>query len=188
MPKAIRTYIHYVDTMNRVIGRAAMYLIFVMMGILFYSSVSKSLFTPALWTLEMAQFTMVAYYLLGGAYSMQLEGHVRMDLLYSPLSTRKKGIVDTITAFFLIFYLVLLLYGGLSSTEYAIIYGETSYSSWSPPMAPIKIIMSIGILMMLLQAVAMLFKDIAHARGVDLKGDDHDADAGRAAAAPSGGA
>ncbi|MHA1524319.1 MAG: TRAP transporter small permease subunit [Alphaproteobacteria bacterium] len=178
MPNAIKIFVRYVDTMNRFTGRAAMYLIFVMMGILFYSSVTKTLFTPALWTLEMAQFTMVAYYLLGGAYSMQLDGHVRMDLLYTPLSTRKKGLIDTITAFFLIFYLILLLYGGLSSTEYAVIYGETSYSSWSPPMAPIKIIMCIGILMMLLQAFSMLFKDIARARGVDLYGEMADQDPG----------
>ena len=31
----------------------------------------------------MAQFLLAAYYLLGGAYSMQLDAHVRMDLLYS---------------------------------------------------------------------------------------------------------
>jgi len=183
MPKAIKVYVRYVDAMNRAIGRATMYLIFVMMGILFYSSISKSLFLPALWTLEMAQFTMVAYYLLGGAYSMQLGGHVRMDLLYTPLAPRKKGILDTITSFFLIFYLVLLLYGGLSSTEYAIFYGEKSYSSWAPPMAPIKVIMSIGIVLMLLQSFSMLFKDIARARGMDL--DDLDDPAAETGDAPS---
>ncbi|MDX1299087.1 MAG: TRAP transporter small permease subunit, partial [Pseudomonas sp.] len=66
---------------------------------------------------------------------------------------------------FLIFYLVFLLYGGISSTQYALEYDETSYSAWSPPMAPIKIIMCVGIALMLLQAIATLFKDIAAARG-----------------------
>lgn len=178
MPNAIVTYVRIVDKMNRFVGRATMYLIFVMMGILFYSSIAKSMFLPALWTLEMAQFTMVAYYLLGGAYSMQLGGHVRMDLLYTPLTPRKKGFLDTVTSFFLIFYLVLLLYGGLSSTEYALFYGEKSYSSWAPPMAPIKVIMSIGIVLMLLQSFAMLFRDIARARGLEL--DDPAADVGGA--------
>ena len=65
-------------------------------------------------------------------------------------------------------YLVLLLYGGFSSTQYALEYGERSYSSWRPYMAPIKIVACIGILLMLLQAFAVLFKDIARLRGEEL--------------------
>src|SRR3546814_17287996 len=59
-----------------------MYGIFVLIGILLWSSVSKSFFLPSLWTLELAQFAMVAYYVLGGPYSIQLDANVRMDLLY----------------------------------------------------------------------------------------------------------
>ncbi len=168
MPNAIRTYVRIVDRMNRWVGRFAMYLVFVMMGILFYSSISKTFFLPSLWTLEMAQFVMVAYYLLGGGYSMQLNGHVRMDLLYGRWSDRTRAWVDAFTVLFLIFYLVFLLYGGLSSTQYALEYGERSYSAWRPYMAPIKIVMCVGVALILLQAVAALFKDIAKLRGVEL--------------------
>ena len=154
--------------MNRRIGRIAMYLIFAMMGILLYSSISKTFFIPSLWTLEMAQFSMVTYYLLGGSYSMQLGSHVRMDLVYGFWSDRTKAAVDAVTVFFLIFYLVLLLYGGISSTQYALEYGEESNSPWAPKMAPVKIIMVIGIFLMLLQAIAMFFKDLAKVRGEDL--------------------
>jgi TRAP-type mannitol/chloroaromatic compound transport system permease small subunit len=119
----------------------------------------------------MAQFAMAAYYMLGGGYSMQLQSHVRMDLLYGRWSPRRKGFTDSITAFCLVFYLVLLLYGGFSSTEYALQYGETSYSSWSPYMWPIKIIMTFGIVLMLLQAIAVLFRDIAKARGMTIDGE-----------------
>lgn len=169
MPKVIIQYVRTVDAVNRAVGRIVMYLIFAMIAILFWSAISK-LFQPSLWTLEMAQFLMVAYYLLGGGYSMQLDAHVRMDLFYGRLSRKRKGFTDSITAFCLIFYLSLLLYGGYSSTEYAIKYGETSYSSWSPYMAPIKIIMTAGIFLMLLQAIAMFFRDLATARGMTIDG------------------
>lgn len=168
MPKAIRLFVHAVEALNRVVGRFAMYLIFAILGVLLYSSISKTFFVPAAWTLESAQFLMVAYFLLGGAYSMQLDAHVRMDLFYCNWSPRTRAVVDVITIGFLIFYLVFLLYGGISSTQYALEYNETSYSSWSPPMAPIKILMCIGIALMLLQAIANLFKDIAAARGETL--------------------
>jgi len=44
-------------------------------------------------------------------------------------------------------------------------YGQKNRSAWAPYMAPIKIIMGIGVLLMLLQSVATFFKDIAKARG-----------------------
>ena len=168
MPEAVKSYVRWVDAVNQKVGLVAMYMIFVMMAILFYSSISKSFFTPSLWTLEMAQFTMVAYYLLGGGYSLQHDNHVRMDLLYSRWAPRTKAAVDAFTVLFMLFYICLLLYGGYSSTEYALQYDERSYSSWAPRMAPIKIIMVIGIVLMLLQVVATFFKNLAEARGEDL--------------------
>lgn len=62
----------------------------------------------------------------------------------------------------------MLLYGAYDSTRYAIQYGERSSSAWRPYMWPIKVVMCIGFLLMLLQAVSELFKDIARIRGEDL--------------------
>ncbi len=168
MPGFIKAYVKYVDAINHKVGLFAMYLIFLMLGILFYSTIAKNFFDPSLWTLEMAQFVMVAYYLLGGAYSMQADSHVRVDLLYDRWSDRTKAAVDAVTVLFLLFYLALLLFGGISSTRYALQYGEESYSSWAPYMAPIKIIMCIGIVLMILQVLATFFKDLAKARGKPL--------------------
>jgi len=168
MPQAIRTYVRYVDGFNRVVGRIAMWLIFVMMGILLWSSVSKTMFNPSLWTLEMAQFVMTAYYILGGAYSLQLDSHVRMDLIYGRWTPRQKAAVDAVTVIMLFTYLIFLLIGGVSSTQYALKYGETSYSSWSPYMAPIKIVMVAGIFLMCLQTTSIFFKDLAKALGREM--------------------
>ena len=170
MPKIIRLYVKYVDAINNTVGRITMYLIFVMMGILIFSAVSRSVFNvPHIWVMEMAQFTMAAYYLLGGGYTLQNNAHVRMDLLYERWPLKKRAFADSITAFFLIFYLGVLFYGGWSSTEYALQYGQKNYSSWGPPMAPIKIIMTTGIFLMLLQAFAILFRDIATASGKSIE-------------------
>ena len=39
----------------------------------------------------MAQFTITAYYLLGGGYSMLTDDHVRMDLFYGKLIKKRKS-------------------------------------------------------------------------------------------------
>ena len=169
MPRAVKVYVRYVDAVNRVIGRFAMYLIFAMLGVLLLSSTSRTFFGVShIWTVEMAQFVMAAYYLLGGGYSMQMDSHVRMDLLYSRWSAKKQAAADALTAGLLIFYLVVVLIGAISSTQYALEYGQKNYSSWAPPLAPIKIIMTIGIALMLLQVIATFFKDLAKARGEPL--------------------
>lgn len=168
MPPFVNGYIRFVDAVNYRIGRAVMYGIFVMVAILLWSSISKAFFLPSLWTLEAAQFAMVAYYVLGGPYSIQLDANVRMDLFYGNWSARKKAWFDVFTIFFLIFFLGVLLYGAYDSTRYAIQYGERSSSAWRPYMWPIKVVMCIGFLLMLLQAVSELFKDIARIRGEDL--------------------
>lgn len=105
MRGVMRGYIRVVDAVNYRLGRVAMYGIFALMGVLLWSSFSKTFFLPTLWTLEMAQFIMVGYYILGGPYSMQLGSNVRMDLLYGDWSLRRKAWFDLITILFLIFYL-----------------------------------------------------------------------------------
>ncbi|WP_259782177.1 TRAP transporter small permease subunit [Aestuariispira ectoiniformans] len=169
MPKFIKLYVKYVDAVNLKIGRAVMYMIFVMMAVLLFSSITRGVFGVSfLWIVEVAQMLLAAYYLLGGGYSMQLDSHVRMDLLYSRWSPRTRARVDAATSAFLIFYLVVLLIGGISSTEYAIQYNQKNYSAWAPPLAPIKIVMTTGIALMLLQAFSMFFKDLAKAKGESL--------------------
>ena len=136
MPAAIKAYMRFVYLINRTVGRFAMYLIFVMMGILLFATISRTVFdVPHVWVIEMAQFTMAAYYLLGGGYTLQLGAHVRMDVLYDKWTPKRRAFTDSITAFCLIFYLIVLLYGGISSTEYALEYGQKNYSAWAPPMA-----------------------------------------------------
>ena len=166
MPRLLKAYVRYVDSMNRVIGRITMYVIFVMIGVLLWSSISKTFFLPSLWTLEVAQFLMVAYYMLGGPYSIQLGSNVRMDLFYGSWSDRKKAWFDAFTVFLLIFYLAVLLYGGWESTSYSLLYGERSSTAWRPVLWPIKITMCISIFLMILQALSEFFKDVARIRGV----------------------
>ena len=150
-----------VDGFNYGLGRIMMYGIFVLMGILLWSSYNKTFASPQIWTLEMAQFVMVGYYILGGPYALQMGANVRMDLFYAELTPRKKVWTDCITVFFLLIYLVILLWGGIESTMYSFKYGgERSPTAWRPYMWPVKVTMCIGITLMLLQAVSELFKDI----------------------------
>jgi len=202
MPKFIVSYVRIVDRINYRLGRVVMYGIFVMVAVLLWSSISKTFFHPSRWTLEIAQFTLVAYYLLGGPYSLQLGANVRMDLFYGSWTTRQKAWVDAFTVWFLVFYLGVVLYGAIGSAAYSLGYfgtspitffGELLYrfvtggpeaagklmghierspTAFRPYLWPVKSLASIGLFLMLLQAISEFFKDIATLRGVDLRADE----------------
>ena len=165
MPNWAISYVKGVEAVNYRLGRIAMYLLFAIMAILLWSSVTKFAKIPALWTLEMAQFTLVAYYLLGAPYSMQLGANVRMDLLYARLPVKRQAAWDIFTIFCLLFYLGVMLWGAVDSTIYAFAYNERSPTAWRPYMWPIKLILCLGFFLMILQSLAFFFRDIAKLRG-----------------------
>ena len=165
VPSAIRTYVRVVDSISRYSGLFAMYLVFAMIAILSYASIMKVFFLPSLWTVEMAQFVMVAYFTLGGAFTLKEGDHVRMDLVYGRWGVRRKAGVDLVTGIVLILFLIMLQIGGISSLIYAIEFGEKSFSAWAPRMWPVKLVLNIGIFLTLLQAISLFFKDWATVRG-----------------------
>lgn len=195
MPRWVYGYVRTVDRINYRVGRFAMYLLYVMMAVLIWSSISKITPWPSIWTLEMAQFVMVAYYMLGGPYSLQLDSNVRMDLLYHRWSPRTRAMVDAVSVFALLFYLCVLFYGAIESTAYSLGYFgdapftfyynlasdfltggleaagkrmgmiEHSPTAWRPVVWPIKLVMCIGVFLMILQVTAFFFRDIASALG-----------------------
>lgn len=165
LPRPVVAFVRFVDTLNARVGKIAMYLLYVMMGIMLFSSVTKFLHIPAIWTLEMAQFTLVAYYMLGAPWALQGAANVRMDLLYARLTTKGQALMDVFTVFALMFYLGVMLWGAFDSTVYSFEMGERNPTAWRPVLWPLKTIITLSFALMLLQAAAILVRDIATLRG-----------------------
>ena len=60
MPRIASTFVRVVDRFNYLVGRVMMYTIFLLIGVLMWSTISKQAFViPSYWTLEVAQFILV---------------------------------------------------------------------------------------------------------------------------------
>ncbi len=171
MPPFLVKFVRVVESVNYFIGRIAMYLLFVLCGVLLWSITAKAFLRPPLWTQETAQFVMVGYFVLGGAYSLQLGANVRMDLLYSRWTVRRRAWVNVFTTFAMIIFLGVILWGGIESTAYAFEIGERSRSVWRPYLAPIKIVICVGVFLMTLQSLAYVIRDIALLRRHEISDD-----------------
>jgi TRAP-type mannitol/chloroaromatic compound transport system permease small subunit len=166
MQRWIDGYVRVIDAISGWVGIAAMYLIFAMVGILLLDAVTRNVVEiPLHWGIEAAQFTLASYYFLAGPITLRDNDHARMDLLYDRLSDKGKAWLDFFTSFGMLFFLVILMIGAFSSTQYAIETGERRFSMWNPSMIPIKILMCCCIILMILQTISLIFKNLNTIRG-----------------------
>lgn len=169
MPYVIKIYVRAMDRIAEYIGLFAMYLIYVMIGVLLFDVVSDKAFGFVQnWTVETAQFTLAAYYFMAGPKTMKDNEHVRLDLMYGRLSTRGRAAIDMVTIWLVVFYLGVMLWGALSSLQYSWATNQRLPSLWAPSLVPIKVLMVVCIILMLMQCLAIFFKDIATVRGKEL--------------------
>ncbi len=167
MAELMRGYVRVVDRLSDWVGHVAMYLIFAMVAVLLLDAVTRNVIhIPLHWCVELAQFMLAAYYFMGGAMTLKNDSHVRMDLLYASFTERGRARMDAVTVLCLIFYLSVMLWGSLSSLQYAIDTDERRFSIWNPSMVPIKVLMVACIILMLLQSFSLLFKHVATLRGM----------------------
>ncbi|MFN3992720.1 MAG: TRAP transporter small permease subunit [Tabrizicola flagellatus] len=169
MPHLIRAYVRIVDKVSDYVGYLAASLIFFMGATLLLDAVTRNVLNiPVHWAIELTQFTLAAYYFMGGPITLKNNEHVRMDLWYANLSDRGKAKLDLVTVWCMIFYLGVMLVGSISSLQYAIQTNERRFSMWNPSVIPIKALLTVCLVLMLLQAFSLVFKHIATLRGKPL--------------------
>ena len=169
MQHLIRSYVRIVDRISDYVGYLAASLIFVMVATLLLDAVTRNVLNiPIHWAIEFTQFTLAAYYFMGGPITLKNNEHVRMDLWYASMSDRGKAKLDLFTVGCLIFYLGVMLVGSISSLQYAIETGERRFSMWNPSVIPIKALLTVCLVLMLMQAFSLVFKHIATLRGEHL--------------------
>lgn len=166
MPQLIKGYVRLIDRISDYVGYLAASLIFFMGATLLFDAFTRNVIQmPVHWAIELTQFTLAAYYFMGGPITLKNNEHVRMDLWYANLSDRGKAKMDLFTIGCLIFYLVVMLVGSISSLQYAIETGERRFSIWNPSVIPIKALLTLCLVLMLLQSFSLVFKHIATLRG-----------------------
>ncbi|MDD3517198.1 MAG: TRAP transporter large permease subunit [Chromatiales bacterium] len=136
-----------------------------------YEVVARYAFnSPTNWAHE-AMFLMFGMqYLISGAYCLKVDGHVRVDVLYSRFGPAVTAALDILTSIvFYLFVIVLTLTSwvffaqSLSQEQFGFATGwanEVSFTEWGVQYYPVKAAMVLGGVLLLLQGTVRLFKDI----------------------------
>ena len=83
------------DRLSAALGKAVSWLTLVMVIVTFVVVVMRYVFDAGLiWLQESVVWMHAAVFMLGAAYTLQAEEHVRVDIFYRDMSPRRKAIVD----------------------------------------------------------------------------------------------
>jgi TRAP-type mannitol/chloroaromatic compound transport system permease small subunit len=116
--------------------------------------------------LEIQWYMFGALVLLGASYTMKKNEHVRVDIVYTNLPTRKQIGVDIFgTIFFMLPATLILTYLSWHVFYQSWLIGELSYNAGGLVRWPIKIFLPLGFALLALQGFSELIKRFAMLTG-----------------------
>ena len=168
MPELVVAYVRTIESFVARMWVGLRWATIALIVILAYAVFARhGLGAPSIAAYELAMFTMTAGFILAGGPLLLQEEHVRMDAFYSKWSPRRRAIMDAAT-FALFIYIIVMVITTISATMSSYVDGQHTKSIWGPPLWPLKVGMAAGCIILLLQAIANLIRDIATIRGKPL--------------------
>lgn len=162
MVTGLRIFVRFVEKLTGWTGRIVSLLALAMMLVLVQETVSRYVFgSPTVWSTEMVTFLYGYYIMLGGAYLLRQNAHVRMDLVHGRLSLRNKALLDATFSFLFFLFCGNILWIGAERALESVMVRELSTTAWGPPLYPIRVIVPIGAFLFLLQGLAMLIRNLS---------------------------
>lgn len=150
-----------VDCLNIGIGRFWALAIFAVTFAVLYEVIARTVFTRAtVWSNETTVYLSAVAYLIGGGYALALRRHVRIDLVYDVVPPRVRVVLDCLTFVFFVLYVGALIWVGFVMGWGSYLQGEGTGTPWNPPIWPVKLAIPLAALLLLLQGVANLMRDI----------------------------
>jgi TRAP-type mannitol/chloroaromatic compound transport system permease small subunit len=111
--------------------------------------------------IELQWYLFSLVFLLGAAYTLKHDSHVRVDVLYGRLSARNKAWVNLLgVVLFLFPFCLLMLIMSWSSVQNSWSVMEMSPDPGGLPRYPIKTVIPIAFILLMFQGVSMLVAQI----------------------------
>ncbi|MFH1060657.1 MAG: TRAP transporter small permease subunit [Pseudomonadota bacterium] len=163
----MKKFLACIDGFNEVFGRWVALLILPLIYVVMHEVIARKVFNaPTAWAFEVTVYLYGAHFMLGMAYTLLYDRHVRIDIIVLQLPQRVQAWLRCIT-FVIIFAPFVgaltwaaILYAGDSWAQW-----EHSWSAWKPPLYPYKTVMPVALILLLVQGVSNFVKDVQKLRG-----------------------
>jgi len=185
--KALLRVASAVDRVNGALGRVVAWLVVGMVLVGAFNTVARYLgrylgvaLSSNAW-IELQWYLFSLVFLLGAAYALERDAHVRVDVLYGRLSERGRAWIDLVgTVVFLLPFCVFAIWVSLPTVQSSWAVLEMSPDPGGLPRYPIKTAIPVAFALLFLQGISELIKKVAFLSGigpatVDEAGDEEEA-------------
>jgi TRAP-type mannitol/chloroaromatic compound transport system permease small subunit len=172
-PPALLAIIRGIDWFTDRSGTLISWLSVPLVAVVSYEVIARYLFNaPTIWAFDMTYMLYGTLFMLGAAYALHKGAHIRTDFFWERFSTRKKGLIDSIS--YIVFFfpsLVMLLVISLNEATYAWQINETSdQTPWRPILWPFKAVVPLTCALLLIQGISEFLKSLYMARtGIEIE-------------------
>ena len=165
----------YIDRFNDRVGRTLYWLTLVMVGVGAFNAIARYLdkytglgLSSNMW-IEMQWYLFSLVFLLGAAYTLEYDDHVRVDVLYSQLSRRGRAWINLLgTVLFLLPFCGVVLWVSIPFAQNSWAILEGSPDPGGLPRYPIKTVIPLALLLLMAQGGALITRGIAVIRGCEV--------------------
>ena len=165
--KALLWMADAIDWLNERVGRGLIWLVLVTVVICAGNAVVRKVFnTSSNAFLEIQWYLFSTVFLLGAAYTLKHNAHVRIDVFYSRYSPRARAWVDIIgAALFLLPLCLLMVWHAWPVFVSELRSGEMSADAGGLVRWPVKLLLPVGFGLLALQGCAEIIKRVAFLTG-----------------------
>ena len=154
----MRSFVKGINWLNEKIGYGVSWLTAVLVVVVCYDVFSRYLLKSSIVAVQELQWHLFAtIFLIGAAYTLKHNGHVRVDVFYTRFSEKAKTIVDFVGSLvFLVPFALVVIWSSQNFVENAIMFNETSPDPGGLPARYIlKGMIPAGFFLLFLQGLAL---------------------------------
>ncbi len=151
----------WVDKINGYVGEYVSFWSIIAVFVYYYEVLARYLFnSPTNWAHESMFLMFGMQYVLAAGFTHREHAHVHVDVVYQYFPLRMKAAVNVFTSIFFFIFCIVLLWTGWVFAADSIGVWEVSFTEWAIQYWPVKVTLSVGALLLLLDGITKLMKDL----------------------------
>lgn len=165
----MRAFLRRVDGLNELVGRVFSWAVVLIMLITVYDVAMRFLFgMPTLWAFDVVKQLYALEFMILAGFGLVRNAHVAVDVFTARLSRRAQAGLEVIS--YLVFFLpfmVMLIWKSYEFAARSWVSGETTWGVVALPVYPIKTVMVVAAVLLLLQGIAKIIRELAVLAGTE---------------------
>ena len=166
--RKLKQVVNIIESINSHLGVFFGYFTLLITILVIIQIVARSVFnSPTIWAEPLTLQVFGAYLLMGGAYCLLRDGHVRMDVIYNRLpSERVRAIVDVATSGLFFLFCGVLLYKAVPYSWHGTVVGARVQDMAFPIFAwPVWWCLPVATFLLAIQGLIKFGRDLSTALG-----------------------